>query len=572
MADDKKFPGVDPSSNDKLSNQRDGGRNDNHDLGGETDDDSSAYASNNTSTSNDAGDVTLNFFTDRDDDTSPPFVDSDYGEDFPGSDNDSETMDPGYAAFASELEDPLADWPAPDVPLNDLPEVRQQEMQRQEASQATPAAAAPPQLSPSVESEPELDLDPVMDFTEEEAPEKDMAQFDDNAEEEPGGIASKRDIVDRDESLMANSDNERFDPVEDESLPDSDAPADPEDGLTVSSHPATEDALESPEPETPLGEQAEAFSSAEEGFEEEFVDDFLNDLDPPEEELPAIEDFDDDEEFDTALPAAAAVAATTAASSVEKAAPFDSSGMSNMDAEPPEVLRTHASTPQDSEDRGFPLGMIAVVGIALLLLGIGGFGVMQQRSDLQAEIRELQAKLATTISPEEAEMEREAQRQVQLQNESLSTELEALSAENNALAAQLSELEAIKADQAAKELEREQAATKAAADAAALKRKEALAKKSAAAQSTATSGASGASVKGPWFVNFGSYADKGIADRWAKKLTVDDGKVVVQTATAAGKTLYRVRVIGLSNQDAAERIATSLERQYQLPRLWVGKN
>ena len=73
-------------------------------------------------------------------------------------------------------------------------------------------------------------------------------------------------------------------------------------------------------------------------------------------------------------------------------------------------------------------------------------------------------------------------------------------------------------------------------------------------------------------MNFGSYAQKNVADRWAAEISVQDGRVVVQNATAAGKTLYRVRVVGLATQDRAERVATALERQYQLPRLWVGKN
>jgi hypothetical protein len=31
-------------------------------------------------------------------------------------------------------------------------------------------------------------------------------------------------------------------------------------------------------------------------------------------------------------------------------------------------------------------------------------------------------------------------------------------------------------------------------------------------------------------------------------------------------------VIDLPSQDRAERVATALERQHQLPRLWVGKD
>ncbi|WOJ92429.1 SPOR domain-containing protein [Congregibacter variabilis] len=481
-------------------------------------------------------------FIDRDDDSSSPFVDSDYGDEFPGSSDEPENVDPGYAAFSSELEDPLADWPSPDAPLEDLPEVRQQK----EALDQRAATDAFEQ-----ESEPELDSDPrsqVQDSPNDESNDEvllsfsshssDDAVFDDAHE---SADSSAPDVVDGDDVSAADSYDE----------PDL---------------PAGDFILDDENNDKPLPEQNEAFDETEEGFEEEFVDDFLNDLDPPEEEeLPEVDDFED--EFDVPMLATA----TIAASSVERAAPYDASEAKELDSESSHAAVRTVQTTAQEESRAFPLGMIAVVGVALVLLGIGGYGVMQQRGDMQAEIRDLQAKLATTISPEEAQAERERQRQIQLQNESLSTELEALSAENSALAQQLAELEATQAAQisaAAEKRAQEEAAAKAAAERAA---QQAAAKKQAAAQSTASS-ASSAAAKGPWFVNFGSYADRTIAQRWANKLDVESGEVIVQTATAANKTLYRVRVIGLSSQDSAERVATALERQYQLPRLWVGKN
>ncbi|MEM9396932.1 MAG: hypothetical protein AAF991_05595, partial [Pseudomonadota bacterium] len=64
-------------------------------------------------------------FIDRDDDSFGGFTDSDYSADFPGTpDNTDLDPDPGYAAFASELDDPLADWPSPETPLEELPEVK----------------------------------------------------------------------------------------------------------------------------------------------------------------------------------------------------------------------------------------------------------------------------------------------------------------------------------------------------------------------------------------------------------------------------------------------------------------
>ena len=55
---------------------------------------------------------------------------------------------------------------------------------------------------------------------------------------------------------------------------------------------------------------------------------------------------------------------------------------------------------QESSLRQWPLGMIVVGVVALILLTAGGYGVMQQRSATDDEIRQLRATLATTASPE----------------------------------------------------------------------------------------------------------------------------------------------------------------------------
>ena len=532
------------------------------------------------------------WFVDRDDDSSPGFIDSDYGDDFPESEDEPEDVDPGYAAFASELEDPLADWPAPDVPLDELPEVRQQK----EASVSEITQSEPLPDSTAEASDEEY---PVTEFPEDVNGSLDELvgdESDQNGDDllfEPSSNdmdSSSATMADGDylsggetfDESPANTDPvEPEDPIEPEPA-QAIVPDEPSDGSDNGGIPSFGDSDSYREPEltqdegdanyleeSPV-EQTDTFSENEEHFEEEFVDDFLNDLDPPEEEeLPAVEDYE--EEFDSTL-----LATTMAASSVERAAPFESQSMTATDSDEPMPTDPIPVTAPENEAGSTPWGMIAVVGVALVLLAIGGFGVMQQRGDMQAEIRELQAKLATTVSPEEAGMERERQRQVQLQNESLSTELEALTAENDALSQRLEELESLQlaqANAAAEKLAQEEAAAKAAAERAARQAAEqAAAKSKAASPSGAASSRSTSTAKGPWFVNFGSYADRGIADQWANKLTVSSGEVVVQTATAAGKTLYRVRVIGLSNQDSAERVATALERQYQLPRLWVGKN
>ncbi|HBM82851.1 MAG TPA: cell division protein, partial [Halieaceae bacterium] len=82
---------------------------------------------------------------------------------------------------------------------------------------------------------------------------------------------------------------------------------------------------------------------------------------------------------------------------------------------------------------------------------------------------------------------------------------------------------------------------------------------------------------GAWFVNFGSYVQRAIAERWAQRLERDGGnavagRVVIQPATVSGQDLFRVRVTGLESQQQARGIAATLEARYGLARLWVGRS
>jgi cell division septation protein DedD len=227
---------------------------------------------------------------------------------------------------------------------------------------------------------------------------------------------------------------------------------------------------------------------------------------------------------------------------------------------------------EDSASR-FPIAMIAVVLLALVLLAIGGYGVVEQRKSMEAEIRELQARLATAMTPEESEAAREAQRQLTEQSDALNAEVQALEAENAELAARIAAMEREVAEKEDAAAEAEAAAEAARRTAEAEAARAAAAKQAAAAKAEApTSTENSAAPGGEWFVNFGSYARRDIAESWAKRVKASAGSVVVQTATAGGRTLYRVRVVGLANRDAAERVATSLEREFDLPRLWVGRS
>ena len=224
---------------------------------------------------------------------------------------------------------------------------------------------------------------------------------------------------------------------------------------------------------------------------------------------------------------------------------------------------------QTAESEGWPIGLIIVAVVALLLLAGGGYGVMQQRSAMQEEIRELRAQLATAANPTEITSSREAQRELVESNADLQGQLDSLTLENRQLSDTVTGLEgqleaqrlaAIKLEQA-RATARTQATTKSSVAAAP--------KAAPAAPKTAPTQTSGSS--GTWFVNFGSYSQQHVASDWAMRLQKTYGRVVVTPASANGKTVYRVRVVDVTSKARAEQISGQLQEQYKLPTLWVGR-
>jgi len=201
----------------------------------------------------------------------------------------------------------------------------------------------------------------------------------------------------------------------------------------------------------------------------------------------------------------------------------------------------------------WPLGLIVVAGVALLLLLAGGYGVVKQRSAMEEEIRQLQAALATAVSPEEVDASRQEQRALVQRNEALEQRNRELEAVVGTLQQDTSRLQ-----QTVDDLKGELAEEKAALE------REIREEARAGARQEPAAG-------GQWFVNFGSYAQRGPAARWAQRLQPAQGTVRVTTAQVDGEQLYRVRVTGLVDRDTAERVARELERNHQLSRLWVGR-
>lgn len=216
------------------------------------------------------------------------------------------------------------------------------------------------------------------------------------------------------------------------------------------------------------------------------------------------------------------------------------------------------------EGASWPLGLIAVAALAVILLAAGGYGVIQQRAATEEEIRQLRAQLATAVKPAKTNVSNDALREAKQRNVELSMAMESLKLENRRLTDTVAGLET--------QLEAQQQALAKPAppppepDPPAPKPTPAKPKPApvaAAAPPDATSGS--------WFVNFGSYSQRGMADSWSAKLKPASGRSVVTTTSKDGKTFYRVRVVNLADRESAEQVARQLEKQYGLSKLWVGR-
>ena len=221
----------------------------------------------------------------------------------------------------------------------------------------------------------------------------------------------------------------------------------------------------------------------------------------------------------------------------------------------------YADDPDDFEQepaehaQGWPLGMVVVGIVALVLLAAGGYGVIQQRSSAQEEIRQLQAALATAGSPAELTASRDALRAMEERNTEIQASLDALTLENRRLGDTVAGLE--------KQLSAQQAALKAPAP----KPGPAVKPATPAARPAATATVPG----GDWFVNFSSYTQRSAAESWVKRLQPSVGKAVVAAGDKDGRTFYRVRIIGLADRAQAEKVAAQLQAAHNLPPLWVGR-
>ena len=203
------------------------------------------------------------------------------------------------------------------------------------------------------------------------------------------------------------------------------------------------------------------------------------------------------------------------------------------------------------------LALIAVVVIGLLALG--GYALIRESKALQAELQYLQAQLETAVPPADVLAERELRRTLMERSESLENELGDLQLQYTRQEADLTEaLAVLRAENAVLETALQTA-----------RQPQPSVPVNTETQTLAAHNRGGA---GDWFVNFGSYGQRAIAQRWIERLDVTGGTVVLQEAAADGEPVYRVRIIGLETKSLADKLARALESEYQLPALWIGRD
>ncbi|MEP0201045.1 MAG: SPOR domain-containing protein [Halioglobus sp.] len=325
--------------------------------------------------------------------------------------------------------------------------------------------------------------------------------------------------------------------------------------------------------------------SAEDPIGSVWVDDDhaeLNELSPEqpdrtpwddEPDATMAEDYSVDTELESSLAPVASVASVAAAASVGSE---DEPSLEYAEEDSEEELWEDEIDDDESDDdyedneyveepQKLPVGLIIVAVVALALLAAGGYGVIKERAAAEAELTELRARLATAVEQQDIDVERGRSRDLESENARLQAELDALANDNTSLSAQVTSLQQ-QLEQAAAPVQAEPVVANALPQPA----RPVTPASNSDSPSTPKIEASSSSTEG-WFVNFGSYSQRAKAQEWADRLKPGSGSVIVAAADSSGRSVYRVRIVGLASKADAQRVAAQLERTHGLSKLWVGQ-
>ena len=200
---------------------------------------------------------------------------------------------------------------------------------------------------------------------------------------------------------------------------------------------------------------------------------------------------------------------------------------------------------------------IVVGGIALVLIGIGGWDLFQERAILQARITELEQNQARTR--ESAALDAKTVAELEVENTALKLQLDTLYQDYNAAIAELGDT-----DKGGVEAGYSANAEETGAESKSLTVLEDLIEDPAGSE-LAPSGTEG------WFINIGAYASSQSANTWVLRLENSGYNIsVTKIQTAEGTTLNRVRLTGFDSKAVAKNVALELEADYGTGPLWVG--
>lgn len=209
-----------------------------------------------------------------------------------------------------------------------------------------------------------------------------------------------------------------------------------------------------------------------------------------------------------------------------------------------------------------PLWPTAVGLIAIVLLAIGGWGLYEERSTLQARIVELEnsqakARASATIDPA-------ALSALETDNAALKLQLEGLYRDYEVAMAEITALQAL-AESAATADDSDNS------DMTDYEEAEADADGSMAEDASDAAQISPA-TPGDWFVNIGAYSTPASAENWLARLeSAGYNAVTQQVVIDDGRVLHRVRVVGFGSKAAAQTVARALESEFGVTELWVGQ-
>lgn len=222
--------------------------------------------------------------------------------------------------------------------------------------------------------------------------------------------------------------------------------------------------------------------------------------------------------------------------------PYSEATVDSQSAEA--ILVDHQAAAQQPKAK-LPVWTTVAMGAALVLLVVGGWGAISERSKLTNTVAQLENVLAT--KSRQGDMTAAEEQILQSDNQSLRLQLESLREQYGAVAREIELLQRSVSAQIEQPTPEE-----------------------STAEETSAAPAPSSIGDGSWFVNVAAYSRRAMAEQWASKISDDVSTAVVSAVEVNGKALYRLRVVGIASRQDAKLVARELEKTYSIGPLWVG--